>query len=266
MNALTRDLREIVSEQWQYRDLLYQMTARDLLVRYKQAVMGFGWAIFMPLLNTVVFSIIFTRVAPLKTDIPYPLFAYTGLLFWNFFASSLRFAVVSLSSNSTLVTKIYFPREIFPFSAILVCLVDLGVGAVLLVGMLVYYQIPITPAILLLPVLLAIEIVFIAGIALIVAMANLFLRDVKYIFEMVLTLWMFATAVVYPLDIVGGRLGVLLTLNPMTPIIEGYRNVILRGQLPAFAPLGVAALLALAILAVGWLFFHRAEYKFAEYA
>ena len=254
------------AEQWQYRDLLYQMTARDLLVRYKQAVMGFGWAIFMPLLNTVVFSIIFTRVAPLQTEIPYPLFAYTGLLFWNFFASSLRFAVVSLSSNATLVTKIYFPREIFPFSAILVCLVDLGVGALPLVGMLLYYQVPVTPAIALLPILLAINIVFIAGIALIVAMANLFLRDVKYIFEMVITLWMFATAVVYPLDIVGGRLGKLLTLNPMTPIIEGYRSIILRGQVPPLAPLGVAAALAIVTLAAGWLFFHRAEYKFAEYA
>ena len=100
------------------------MTRRDLLLRYKQTVMGFGWAIFMPLVNTVVFSVIFTRVAPLDIDMPYPLFAYCGLLAWNFSASSFRFAVTSLTSNANLVTKVYFPREIFPISAVLVSLVD----------------------------------------------------------------------------------------------------------------------------------------------
>ena len=115
-------------EQLEYRELLYQMTLRDLLLRYKQTVMGFGWAVFMPLVNTAVFSVIFTRVAIIETPVPYPLFAFCGFLFWNFFASSLRFSVLSLTGNSNLVTKVYFPREIFPFSAVLVCLVDLAVG------------------------------------------------------------------------------------------------------------------------------------------
>ena len=112
------DVSEMLTEQYEYRELLYRMTARDLIVRYKQAAMGFGWAVFMPLVNTVLFSVIFTRVAPLNTDVPYPIFAYTGLMFWNFFSSALRFAVTSVSSNAMLVTKVYFPREIFPFSAI----------------------------------------------------------------------------------------------------------------------------------------------------
>src|SRR5262245_20634296 len=103
--------REVV----EYRELLYQLTIRDIKVRYKQAVMGFGWALFMPLVNTVLFSVIFTRVAPIQTEVPYPIFAYTGLLFWNFFASSLRFSVTSLSGSAVLITKVYFPREIFPF-------------------------------------------------------------------------------------------------------------------------------------------------------
>src|SRR5947208_15333374 len=104
----------MLSEQVHYRELLYQMTRRDLLLRYKQTVMRFGWAIFMPLVNTVVFSVIFTRVAPINVGIPYPLFAYCGLFTWNFFASSLRFSVSSLTANANLVTKVYFPREIFP--------------------------------------------------------------------------------------------------------------------------------------------------------
>ena len=117
---LAADWREIIREQIDYRELLTRMTARDLLIRYKQTVMGFAWAVFMPLVNTVVFSVIFTRVAPLDTGMPYPLFAYTGFLAWNFFSSSLRFSATSLTSNTNLVTKIYFPREIFPFSAIIV--------------------------------------------------------------------------------------------------------------------------------------------------
>lgn len=266
MATVRQDLAEIFREQVEYRELLYQMTLRDLLVRYKQAVMGFGWAVFMPIVNTVLFSVIFTRVAPLATSVPYPLFAYTGLLFWNFFASALRFAVISLSSNATLVTKIYFPRETFPFSAVLVCIVDLAVGSTILVGMMFYYRIKPTPALLFLPVLLVIQVFFTAGIGLLISMANLFLRDVKYLFEMVLTIWMFATSVVYPVDVVGGKLGAVLRLNPMTPIIEGYRSVILRGDLPPVGPTLAAATLALATLVIGWLIFHRAEYKFAEYA
>ena len=266
MQAIVRDFREMLREQWEYRELLYQMTVRDLLVRYKQAVMGFGWAVFMPILNTVLFSVIFTRVTRLDTSVPYPVFAYTGLLFWNCFASSLRFGVTSLSGNATLVTKIYFPREIFPFSAILVCLVDLAVGITILIAMMVYYQIRPGPALLFVPVLLLIQILFTAGIGLMIAMANLFLRDVKYFFEMVLTIWMFATSVVYPIDLVGGTLGAVLKLNPMTPVIDGYRATILRGELPAFGPLALAAALALVTVLVGWLVFHRAEYQFAEYA
>src|SRR6476659_1051646 len=122
---LADDVREMLREQYDYRELLLQMTLRDLMLRYKQTVMGFGWAVFMPIVNTAMFSVIFMRVAHIDTPVPYPLFAFCGFLVWNFFASSLRFSVLSLTTNSTLVQKVYFPREIFPFSAVLVCLVDL---------------------------------------------------------------------------------------------------------------------------------------------
>ena len=136
------DLKEMLAEQAQYRELLLQMTARDLLLRYKQTVMGFGWAVFMPLVNTAVFSVIFTRVAKLETPVPYPVFAFCGLWTWNFFASSLRFSVTSLTSNTNLVSKVYFPREIFPFSAVIVCLVDFAVGSLVLVALMLWYRIP----------------------------------------------------------------------------------------------------------------------------
>jgi lipopolysaccharide transport system permease protein len=264
ISALRGELREIVHEQYEFRELLYQMTRRDLLLRYKQTVMGFGWAVFMPLLNTAVFSIIFTRVAPLEVTMPYPLFAYCGLLAWNFSASSFRFAVTSLTSNANLVTKVFFPREIFPISAVLVSLVDFAVGATVLVALMIYYQVMPTAAIAALPLVLLVHVIFTISISLVLAMANLFYRDVKYLFELVITIWMFVSAVLYPVDRVGGMTGRLLTLNPMTPILEGYRDVLLRGRLPDSSAFLVTALVSVALLIVAWVIFHRAEYEFAE--
>ena len=135
MTTLVLDLREMVLEQGRYSDLLLQMTKRDLLLRYKQTAMGFAWASVMPLVNTALFSVIFTRVARVDVPIPYPLYAFSGLLAWNFFASSLKFSSVSLTSNLALVTKVYFPREIFPLSSVLVCLVDSAVASLVLIAL-----------------------------------------------------------------------------------------------------------------------------------
>lgn len=264
LRQLRADIREMVSEQVEYRELLYQMTMRDIRLRYKQTVMGFGWAIFMPLLNTAIFSVIFMRVAPIETGVPYPIFAYCGLLAWNFFAVSLRFSVNSLTSNSSLVTKVYFPREIFPLSSILVCFVDFAVGAIVLIGMMAYYHIHVTPAILFLPVVLFVLFIFTSAIALLLAMGNLFYRDIKYLFEVSITVWMFGTAVLYPAELVTGRVGTLMRLNPMTPIVEAFRTVILRGELPPPAPFLFATLLSVVLFMGGWLLFHRAEFQFAE--
>jgi lipopolysaccharide transport system permease protein len=263
VTRLTGDLKEMAGEQYTFRELLYQMTRRDLLLRYKQTVMGFGWAIFMPLLNTAVFSVIFTRVAPLDTAMPYPLYAYCGLLAWNFTASSLRFAVNSLTSNSSLVTKVYFPREIFPISAVAVSLVDFAVGSSVLIALMIYYQVVPTAAIAALPWVLLVHVMFTMAIALVLAMGNLFYRDVKYIFELVITVWMFMSAVLYPVDRVGGLAGTIMAINPMTPILEAYRDVLLRGRTPDAAFLLTTGMAAVMLL-VAWIIFHRAESEFAE--
>jgi ABC-type polysaccharide/polyol phosphate export permease len=265
LRALAADVKEMLQEQVDYRELLYQMTRRDLMLRYKQTVMGFGWAVFMPLLNTVIFSIVFTKVTTLNVGVPYPIYAYCGLLAWNFFASSLRFSVNSLTANINLVAKVYFPREIFPFSAVVVSAVDFAVGATVLVAMMIWYQIPVTFAVLFLPVVFLVHAMFTAGVALILAMANLFYRDVKYLFEVVIMMWMFATAVLYPVDRLEGTLRWILAANPMTPIIDAYRAVLLRGTLPDMLPLAAAAAVSVVILAGGWLMFHRSEYHFPEY-
>ena len=258
-------LAEIVSEQWEFRELLVRMTARDLLLRYKQTVMGFGWAVFMPLVNTAIFSVIFTRVAVIDVGGPYPVYAFCGLVAWNFFSSALRFSVTSLTSNPSLVTKVYFPREIFPFSAVLVALVDFAVsrtgprrGDALLPGQ---HRLADPAA---------------AGGhgrtadlhrgggAASSRWANLFYRDVKYLFEIVIAFWMFATSVVYPIGRVGGRLGALLALNPMTHLIDAFRAVLLdrpRARCPLLRDL---RRLAGAVRSAPGSLFHLAEFDFAE--
>ena len=256
-------IREIFAEQWQYRELLRRMTMRDLLLRYKQTVMGLGWAVFMPLVNTAIFTVIFTRVASIEVGAPYPIYAFCGLIAWNFFASALRFSVVSLTSNPNLVTKLFFPREIFPFSAVLVSLVDFAVAGLVMAALMVYYQVGISWAVLFLPVVVAVQVIFTAAVALLLAMGNLFYRDVKYLFEIVISVWMFASSVVYPVERVGGWLGTLLALNPMTHMIDAFRAVLIDGTLPgpAFA---ATAVVTVVLFISSWLLFHSAEFEFAE--
>jgi ABC-type polysaccharide/polyol phosphate export permease len=263
VKRLAADVRELVAEQVEYRELLAQMIRRDLLLRYKQTVMGIGWAIFMPLVNTVIFSIVFMRAAKIETGMPYPLYAFCGLLVWNFLAMSAKFAVTSLASNASLVTKIYFPREIFPLSAVLVSLVDFGVASVGLVALMIWYGVGLHWTLVLLPLVIGVQLAFTVALALFLAMANLFYRDVKYLFEIFLTVWMFATSVVYPVEQVGGRLAEVLMFNPMTPIVEAYRDVLIRGVVPGPA-FGYAAVASFVLLGVAWVQFHRAEFQFAE--
>jgi len=261
---LRNHLGEMFRELFDFRELLVRMTQRDLTLRYKQSVMGFGWAICMPVLNTVLFSIVFTRVAPIQTPVPYPLFAYLGLTAWNLTASALRFSTLSLTSNTSLVTKVHFPREIFPLSAVLVTVVDTVVASIVLAGMMVYYGIGLHAAALLIPVILAVQVMFTAAVALLLAMGNLFYRDVKYVFEIFVTIWMFASAIVYPLDGVGGVAGTLLRLNPMTQFVDAYRSVLFLGQAPDMTAFLATALGSVVFVLASWLLFHTSEYRFAE--
>lgn len=257
-------VRALVTEQIEYRELLVQMTRRDLLLRYKQTVMGFGWAVFMPIVNTIIFTIVFTRVAPIETGLPYPLYAFCGLLAWNFTASSLRFAVVSLTGNANLVSKIYFPREVFPFSAVIVALVDTAIASIVLIGLMAWYGTGLNWTVLLLPAVIIVHVTFTAALALMLAMGHLFYRDVKYLFDILLNVAMFATSVVYPVDQIGGIVGQVLALNPVTAIIDAYRAVLLRGTLPDAGPFMASAALSVILLLAAWAIFHRGELTFAE--
>jgi len=264
--TIGRDVQAMLHEQVTSRELLRAFVWRDLLVRYRQAVLGFAWAVLSPLLNVMVFSVIFTRVVPLRTDVPYPVFAFAGLWPWALFSSALRAATVSLSANTTLVTKVHFAREVLPFAAVAVAFVDFLVAGVLMVGLMAWYDIPLGLHVLLLAAIVAVQLAFTGGLALLFSMANLYWRDTRHFTEVLLGVWMFATSVVYPLEGVEGWLGQLLALNPMTPVIDAYRAVLLEGRLPAAGPMAYAASVAVIVLFVGWITFHRNELHFAERA
>ena len=264
MTRLVADVKEMLYEQVEYHELFWQMTKRDLLLRYKQTIMGFGWAIFMPVVNTLIFSIVFTRVAKIDVGVPYPLFAFTGLLAWNFFASSLKFASVSLSSNASLVSKVYFPREVFPVSQVIVCLVDTSIAGVVVAGLMAWYRVPLDVTALWVPVILLVHVMLTTAVALLLSMCNLFFRDVKYLTDIVLSVAMFSTTALYPASLVGGRTGAVIALNPLSILIDAYRDALLFHRMPLTPSFAALALFSVALLGASWLLFHRAEYRFAE--
>lgn len=262
--SILSEFREMVAEQLEFRELLWQMTKRDLLLRYKQTIMGFAWAVFMPLLNTLVFSTIFTRVANIDVGMPYPLFAFTGLLAWNFFSSSMRFSAISLSSNASLVSKVYFPREVFPMAQVVVCFIDTLVAGVVVVGLMVWYGYYPGVAVIWLPLILLAHLALTSACAMMLSMANLFYRDVKYLTEIVLSVAMFSTTALYPASLVGGRTGAVLQMNPLSVIIDSYRTVLFVNEWPDVISFSVVLVVSIVSLLGAWLVFHRSEYRFAE--
>ena len=258
-------------ELWSYRTLLWTLTWRDIRVRYKQSLLGIAWAMFIPVSMTLLFSFVFTKIVAVKTDIPYPIFAYCGLLPWQFFASATTAATNSLIANRSLITKIYFPSEVFPISSIIAAFVDFLVGSIILVALIVYFYFAGAPILISWTVLLVIPVIFVqilfmTGISFFLSMGNLFFRDVRYIYNVIISLWMFATSVVFPMKVSSPELQRALNLNPMTHIIDAYRDVLLRGKIPDLYTFGYTIIISLIICFLGWIIFYKMQSKFAEKA
>ncbi len=265
---------DLASKLVRCRELLWSLTVKEIKVRYKQSLLGIAWAVFMPVSMMLIFTFVFRRIAKIELDPilgtgeppPYVIFSYCGLLPWNLFSQSLSGAVNTLVTNRSLLAKVYFPREVFPLSKILASFVDFLVASSVLVALMLYYEIPMQATLLWIPVLLGIQLSFMLGCALLLSMANLFYRDVQYVFQVVIQLWMFATSVAYPIpdDAAGPLVGPILRLNPMTPIIDGYRDAIIYGRTPEFGS-GIGAWIVVAVaLWLGVLIFDRSQYLFVE--
>ena len=255
-----------VRELWQYRELIYFLTWRDVKVRYKQTVLGAAWAILQPLLMMVVFTIFFGRMAGISSgDLPYPVFAYAGLLPWTFFATAIASAGNSVVGSERLITKMYFPRLAVPFAAVGAAVVDFLIAFGLLVAMMVYYRISPSPGIMLLPLILAAIFLAALGVGTLLAALNVSYRDFRHMIPFLVQLWMFATPTVYmqPKDGSSGWLHVLLTLNPMTSLVGAFRACVLGGAIP-WGMLVASGVCAAALFAVGCFWFRRVEDNFAD--
>jgi lipopolysaccharide transport system permease protein len=254
-----------VSELYRYRDLLWLWIVREIQVRYKQSLLGIMWAILQPLALTVVFTLVFSVIVRIDTgDIPYPVFAFSGLVPWTFFSTSVSFGVSSLVNNMNLVTKIYFPREVLPLASIGAAFLDFLVGSVILTGMLVVYRVWPGMNVLWLVPLLAIQIILTMGVTLFGSAVIVFFRDMRFVMPLVIQVWMYASPVVYPVDLVPERFRPYYFLNPMAGIIDGYRRVLIVGEPPRPEAIILGTPIAILLFLVGYVFFKRVEPIFAD--
>jgi lipopolysaccharide transport system permease protein len=253
-----------ITSLFSFRDLLLTWVYRTIRARYQQSVLGGLWAIIVPVAQTLIFSIIFTYFVPVNTGgIPYIVFSYTAMLPWTLFSASITDMVDSLVGNMNLVSKIYFPREILSISALLARLVDFLIGFILLIVLMIYYRMPITIYWILLPVIMLIQLCLSLGLGLAGAALNVFYRDVRHIFILVLQIWFYASPIIYPVSSVPSSLQPIYYLNPMAGVIEGYRSILLYQQLPNQYLL-ISMCAALIILPTGYWFFKRVEKQFAD--
>lgn len=255
-----------IQELLRYRDLLWRWLVRSIKIKYKQSVLGVAWAIIQPLSSTVLFSVVFSRFVPVDTGgIPYPIFYFSALLPWTFFATSVSLAVPSLVSNMNLVTKVYFPREILPIAEVAAGFVDFCIGAVVFVGMMVFYRVPVGTSMLLMPVVVAIQTLLTLGVVLLGASLMVFYRDIRFVIPLGLQMWMYVTPIIYPVSIVPERFRLLYMLNPMAGIIDAYRTIILSADQPHWGYLALSCAMSLALFIASYVYFKAAEAQFADY-
>jgi lipopolysaccharide transport system permease protein len=250
---------------WQYRELFFFMTWRDVKVRYKQAVLGIAWAVIIPLVNMVVFNFVFGNLAQLPSGgIPYPLLAYTGVLPWRLFEGALQRGSTSLVANSNLLTKVYFPRLILPFAAVLSGLVDFGIAFVVMLGLMVYYHIwPTWNALWLIPLTLLVVLTAVS-VSLWLSALNVQYRDVQQMVPFLITTWMYLSPVAYSDKLItSAKWQLVYGLNPMSGAIQGFRWAIL-GTNPPGSMFLVSVAVVVVLLISGLFYFRRMEKTFAD--
>jgi lipopolysaccharide transport system permease protein len=247
-----------------YRDLVRNLVSRDLKVRYRESFIGFGWSLLNPLLMTAVFYLVFHVFLRNPTPM-FPVFLLCGILPWNWCAAAVIGGVGSVVGSSALIKKVYFPRELLPISIVLSNMVHFLLALPVLLLMMVIFGAPFTAGILFIPLLMLIQLVFLAGVALFLSCLNVFLRDTASIMEVLVSLWFFMTPVFYRVDDVASQwAGLLFLVNPMASLVTAYRAILYDGQLPSLASLGITSLTAAIVLVAGYLFFAHFSSRFGE--
>ncbi len=251
-------------ELWKYRDLLYVLTLRDLRVRYKQTVLGILWVIIQPLFMMFVFTLFFGRLAKIPSDgIPYPLFAFSGLLPWTFFSNAMSNSGNSLVGNSSLITKVYFPRMIIPIAAVGSGFIDFVISFGLLILLMLYYGMGFSLNILALPILALLTALLATGLGMWMSALNVKYRDVRYALPFFIQLLMFATPIIYPSSLIPDNWRWLFKFNPLTGLIEGFRSAIF-GKPFDLTGLGISILIIIVVLIYSTYTFRQMERSFAD--
>jgi lipopolysaccharide transport system permease protein len=252
-------------ELWEYRELFYFLTWRDVSVRYKQTALGISWAIIQPFVTMVVFSLFFGRLAKIPSDgIPYPIFSYAALVPWTLFAYGLTQSSNSLVGNANLIKKVYFPRLVAPVSTVLSGLVDFVVAFLVLIGMMLYYGLVPTVNVIWLPLLVFLAIITSLGVGLWFSALNVHYRDVRYAVPFLTQIWMFATPIAYPSSLLSEPWRTLYGLNPMVGVVEGFRWALLGADTAPGLMIAASSGVALAVLIGGAFYFRKMERTFAD--
>ena len=250
---------------WEYRELLYFLVWRDLKVRYKQTLIGATWAILQPLMTMVIFTVIFSHFAQIPSDgLPYPIFAFTALLPWTYFAGALNRSSSSVVSEAHLISKVYFPRAVLPIAGTLSGIIDFGVAFVLLVGMIIWYGIVPGWGLLALPIFLLLAMVTALAVGLWCSALNVRYRDVGYVIPFLTQCWMYASPIAYPISLVPETWRFFYRLNPMAGVIEGFRWALLGKQGPDFVAMAVGTVVVALLLVGGLVFFKQMEPTFVD--
>jgi len=250
---------------WQYRELLYFLIWRDVKVRYKQTAIGAGWAIFQPLMTMVIFTAVFGNLAKIPSDgLPYPIFAYTALLPWTYFAQAISRGGSSLVSSANLIRKTYFPRLIVPIAAAVAPLVDFVVAFVILLGMMGWFGIAPTWGILALPLFLLLALLTALAVTLFSSALDVKYRDVGHAIPFLVQLWMYASPVAYPVSLIPESWRLLYSLNPMVGVIEGFRWALLGKESPDFGVIAASTAVVVGLLLGGIVYFKQMERTFAD--
>jgi lipopolysaccharide transport system permease protein len=260
-----RSLGQGIADLARYRELLVALSVFRVRVRYKQSVLGLGWAVLQPVALMVIYTLVFSLIASVPTGgRPYALFAYTALLPWTFFSSALTGATASLVANNSYVTKVYFPREIVPLTYIVAAFFDFLVASLVLGGLLGYYRVvPGLAALWVVPIM-GLAIALVTGLGLAAAALQVRVRDVGVAMPLLLQVWMFASPVVYPPEAVPAWLRPAWTLNPMVGIVDGFRRAVLENSAPLAGPLAVSAAVTAVVLVAGYTVFRRTQDTLAD--
>lgn len=253
------------SEIWNSRELIYFLVWREIKVRYQQTLLGAAWAILQPVFTMLIFSLFFGRLAKIPSEgVPYSLFVFTALVPWMFFANGLSQSSNSIVNSTALITKVYFPRLVIPIASVLAGLVDFCLAFLLLIGMLVFYSVRLTPHVFYLPLFLLLALVICLGTGLWMSALNVAYRDIRYVIPFLTQLWMFATPIAYPSTLLGEQWRTIYAINPMVGVVEGFRWALLNTKTSPGPMVAVSSIVALVLLTSGAYYFRHTEKTFAD--